>query len=138
VFKIVAAPDHPLAGIGGRVARSELARRLQIVLADRTDLSRDREFGVFSPQTWRLTDVFAKHSFLVSGLGWGGMPAHVVEKDIEEGRLVELTIEDAPDWKPARPMFITYCSDDPPGPAGRWFIEQLKTATAESKRSADG
>ncbi len=47
-----------------------------------------REFGVKSPSTWRLADLFAKHAFLVSGLGWG-MPLHAVAKDITE-RLIEL------------------------------------------------
>jgi hypothetical protein len=42
-----------------------------------------REFGVRSPTTWRLADLFAKHYFLLNGLGWGGMPLHAVRKDLE-------------------------------------------------------
>ena len=40
-----------------------------------------------SPTTWRLADLYAKHSFLLSGLGWGSMPLHAVERDLAEGRL---------------------------------------------------
>jgi len=43
-----------------------------------------------------LADLFAKHAFLLNGLGWGGMPMHAVQRDINEGRLVELAIEDVP------------------------------------------
>ena len=49
-----------------------------------------------SPTTWRLADLFAKHHFLLNGLGWGGMPLHAVRKDLEEGRLSVLPIEDVP------------------------------------------
>ena len=55
-----------------------------------------REFGVMSPTTWRLADLFAKHHFLLNGLGWGGMPLHAVRKDLEDGRLSVLPIEDVP------------------------------------------
>ena len=42
------------------------------------------EYGVMSPTTWRLADLYAKHSFLLSGLGWGSMPLHAVERDLAE------------------------------------------------------
>src|SRR6266550_446045 len=88
--------DHPLASVKGSIAKSELTKHVQLVLTDRTSLSEGREFGVMSPQTWRLADLFAKHAFLLNGLGWGGMPLHTVQRDIAEGRLVELSIEDVP------------------------------------------
>ena len=53
-----------------------------------------------SSKTWRLADLFAKHAFLLNGLGWGGMPMHAVQRDINEGRLVELAIEDVPPGGP--------------------------------------
>ena len=49
-----------------------------------------------SPSTWRLADLFAKHHFLLSGLGWGGMPLHAVQQDLDAGRLAALSIEDVP------------------------------------------
>ena len=91
-FTAVAAAGHPLAGYKGMIPRSELAKHVQIVLTDRSSLSNGREFGVMSTQTWRLADLFAKHAFLLNGLGWGGMPVHVVQQDIASGRLVELEI----------------------------------------------
>jgi hypothetical protein len=52
-----------------------LARHVQLVLTDRSKIFEGREFGVMSSSTWRLADLFAKHAFLVNGLGWGGMPS---------------------------------------------------------------
>jgi DNA-binding transcriptional LysR family regulator len=103
-----------------------LARHVQLVLTDRSTLSEGREFGVMSPSTWRLADLFAKHAFLLSALGWGGMPLQTVAKDIAEGRLVELSVEATPPGGLTLPMFAVYRDADPPGPAGRWMIDRLK------------
>jgi len=125
-FAMVASASHPLAAHRGVIAREELARHVQLVLTDRSDISSGREFGVMSPLTWRLADLFAKHTFLLSGLGWGGMPIHAVEKDIAEGRLVELSVEGIPAGGASLPILAVFPADSPPGPAGRWMIERLK------------
>ncbi len=99
---------------------------MQRVLTDRSTLTEGRNIGVMSPSTWRLADLFAKHAFLVSGLGFGGMPLHTVARDIAEGRLAELSIEEAPPGGLPLPMFAVYREGEPLGPAGRWIIERLK------------
>jgi DNA-binding transcriptional LysR family regulator len=123
---MVAAKTHPLASLKGLIPKSELAKHIQLVLTDRSELSVGTEFGVMSPSTWRLADLFAKHAFLLKGLGWGGMPVHTVKRDLNDGRLVELSIEDVPPGGIILPMAAVYPISKPPGPAGRWFIERLK------------
>ena len=130
-FVMVAAPDHPLAFVKGTIAKSELVKHVQLVLTDRTALSEGREFGVMSPQTWRLADLFAKHAFLLNGLGWGSMPVHAVERDLREGRLVKLSIEDVTSGGLIMPMSAVYPTSAPPGPAGRWLIERLKQCSSQ-------
>jgi DNA-binding transcriptional LysR family regulator len=128
---MVASPDHPLAKQGRSLTSCDLADHVQLVLTDRTDLSRGQEFGVFSPRTWRLADLGAKHAFLRAGLGWGGMPAAMVERDLKEGTLVEITLEDAPADGIILPMAAAFRADSPPGPAARWFIDKMKVLTAQ-------
>ncbi|HEX3603900.1 MAG TPA: LysR family transcriptional regulator [Steroidobacteraceae bacterium] len=123
---MVAARDHPLAAIKGIIAKTELAKHVQLVLTDRSALSAGREFGVMSPLTWRLGDLFAKHAFLLKGLGWGGMPLHAVKQDLREGRLALLTIEDLPAEGLIMAMSAVYLAAKPPGPAGRWLIDRLR------------
>jgi DNA-binding transcriptional LysR family regulator len=123
---MVASREHPLAQWSGIIPKTELAKHVQLVLTDRSALTRGREFGVMSPVTWRLSDLFAKHSFLLKGLGWGGMPLHTVEQDLRDQRLVKLRIEELPESGLSLPMFAVYPSAQPPGPAGRWLIERLK------------
>jgi DNA-binding transcriptional LysR family regulator len=132
---MVAAREHPLAMFSGPIPRAELAKHVQLVLTDRSNLTAGREFGVMSPLTWRLGDLFAKHAFLLKGLGWGGMPVHAVEQDLREGRLVKLPIEDVPEEGLILPMSAVYLTAKPPGPAGRWLIERLKQCPG--RRAAD-
>lgn len=129
---MVAAASHPLASYRGTIPKEELARHVQLVLTDRSNLSEGRNIGVMSRSTWHLADLFAKHAFLVWGLGFGGMPLHTVAKDLAEGRLVELAIEEAPPGGLPLPMFAIYREGEPPGPAGRWMIERLKNCPAEA------
>ena len=123
---MVAARDHPLTLHKGKIPKEVLSKHTQIVLTDRTQLSAGHELGVMSPTTWRLADLFAKHHFILNGLGWGGMPLHMVRKDLEEGRLSMLRIEDVPPGGLILPMSALWRTTAPPGPAGRWFIERLK------------
>ncbi len=123
---MVAAREHPLAMFNRVIPKTELAKHVQLVLTDGSDLTAGREFGVMSPLTWRLGDLYAKHAFLLKGLGWGGMPVHAVEQDLGEGRLVKLSIEDLPEKGLILPMSAVYLTAKPPGPAGRWLIERLR------------
>ena len=131
----VTSPRHPLAAYGRPIPSSELSKHIQLVLTDRSTLSKGQEFGVLSPRTWRLADLGAKHAFLRAGLGWGGMPAELVQSDLSRGSLVQIVTEDAPKGFVIS-MHAIYRTDAPPGIAGRWFIDRLKEgaeAAAHSK-----
>jgi DNA-binding transcriptional LysR family regulator len=122
----VAAAGHPLARLPAPIARSEAARHVQLILTDRSRLTEGRQFGVVNPQGWRLADLGAKHAFLRAGLGWGGMPRHMVEEDLARRTLVELTLEASPVLGAAFSMYACWRKDAPPGPAGRRFIALLR------------
>lgn len=134
-FLMVAAADHPLATYKGKIPKEILGKHTQIVLTDRSTLSSGREMGVMSPATWRLADLFAKHNFLLNGLGWGGMPLHIVQNDLKDGRLAVLQIEDVPPDGLVLSMSAVWQTKAPPGPAGRWFIERLKQIPVPSPKA---
>jgi DNA-binding transcriptional LysR family regulator len=123
----VASPAHPLALLKDPIPARVLAQHRQLVLTDRSELSKGRELGVFAANTWRLADLGAKHAFLRAGLGWGGMPAHVVETDLASGSLMKIEPEDFPKATRVMAMSAVFRTDTPPGPAGRWLIERLKS-----------
>jgi DNA-binding transcriptional LysR family regulator len=136
----VAAPGHPLAKIDGLVSRDEVRRHVQLVLSDRSGLTGTRDYGVLSPQTWRLADLGAKHAMLAAGLGWGSMPAHLVADDLVAGRLKQIHIQ--PETGGEKPIVLPLCSgyrrDRPPGPAGRWLLEHLAQMMETAPAAAEG
>jgi DNA-binding transcriptional LysR family regulator len=121
----VVSPAHALAATRGAVSASAVAKQVQLVLTDRTALTEGRDFGVLSPLTWRLADLGAKHAFLKAGLGWGTMPLHMVEADLDSGALVKVRVQGLP-RDLLMPMRVVFRKDAPPGPAARTFIAQLK------------
>jgi DNA-binding transcriptional LysR family regulator len=135
-FAFVASPSHPLASLKGPIPARVLAQHRQLVLTDRSELSQGKDFGVFSANTWRLADLGAKHAFLRAGLGWGGMPVDVIETDLADESLVKIRIEDIPDVNIAMVMSAVFRTDRPPGRAGRWLIDRLKSSTAARARPA--
>ncbi len=118
----VAAPGHPLAN--QPVVPGAAATHVQLVLADRSPLTAGRDFGVLGSRTWRLADLGAKHSLLLAGVGWGGMPEPLVRADLAAGRLVRLAL---PEWAEVRyPLALIHRADTPPGPAARWLMARLR------------
>jgi DNA-binding transcriptional LysR family regulator len=121
----VVSPAHPLATMRGAVSASAVAKHVQLVLADRTTLTEGRDFGVLSPLTWRMADLGAKHAFLRAVLGWGHMPLHMVQADLDSGVLVKIRVQGLP-RDVLMSMRVVFRKDAPPGPAARAFIAQLK------------
>jgi DNA-binding transcriptional LysR family regulator len=123
----VAAPSHPLARMD-RIVPGATRQHLQLVLTDRSPLTEGRDFSVASPRTWRLADLGAKHALLLEGIGWGGMPRHAVADDLKAGRLVELTMPEAPPVLYG--LNALWRKDCPPGPATSWMLDAFQDALA--------
>lgn len=122
----VAAPQMPMARHDGPVPLNIAQQHIQIVLTDRSTLTRDRDFGVQSERTWRVGDLGAKLALLQAGLGWGHMPLAMVRDDLAAGRLRRIELEGpGPGILPMRAIFPI---DRLPGPAGRHFLDDLVRA----------
>jgi DNA-binding transcriptional LysR family regulator len=120
----VAAPDHPLARAGKN--KPGAARdHIQLVLTDRSPLTKSTDFAVVSPRTWRLADLGSKHLLLKAGIGWGNMPLPMVAEDLQTGRLVRLDLPDARGG--AYGLEAIYRTDAPPGPAAAWLIARFQS-----------
>lgn len=119
----VAAPTHPLAK-AGEVAPGEARKHLQLVLTDRSPLTAGHDFSVLSPRSWRLADLGAKHALLKEGIGWGSMPRHNVQADIDSGALVELHLPERPSLHYA--LVALWRKDCPPGPAAVWVLDEMR------------
>jgi len=131
----VVAPSHALAARRGPIPLEMAEAQTQLVLTDRSALTRGQDFGVQSKNTWRLSDLGAKHAFLLAGLGWGHMPLPMVEADLQAGRLVPIALEGP--GPGILPMHAIYKADVLPGPAARWLLDRMQAGAGHQGRAAD-
>ena len=119
----VAAAHHPLASPDGN-SPGAAREHVQLVVYDRSSLTKGKDFSVIANRTWRLADLGAKHMLLRAGIGWGVMPVAMVEDDLAKGVLIQLEIPDLAPFDYT--LDAIYRTDTPPGPAATWLIERFR------------
>jgi DNA-binding transcriptional LysR family regulator len=127
----VARHDHPLALAKPPAPGALLRQYAQVVLRDsgRGDLTQDinvLEGGL----RWSVTDVSAKLEIIHAGMGWGGMPEHVVAPALREGSLCALDVAEFHVREIA--LFVMRRLDQTPGPVAQALWSRLARA-AESR-----
>lgn len=86
---------HPLARISGVVPAVRLREHAQIVLRDSARGDLTQNVNVLSGGLrWTVTDVTAKLELIEAGMGWGGLPEHVVSAALARGSLVALQVRE--------------------------------------------
>ncbi|MCB1042877.1 MAG: LysR family transcriptional regulator [Acidobacteria bacterium] len=121
-FIPVAAPHHPLATLN-TIDETELSACIQIVVSSKSARWKDVSLGVaLGAKIWRVPDLFTKRQFLCDGLGWGNMPAPMVADDLEQGRLVRLTMDALAE---SAQMMLVRSRDRSLGPAGRFLWQSI-------------
>jgi DNA-binding transcriptional LysR family regulator len=129
---MLVSSQHPLARHRKPIPMAALSAHIQLVHTDVSDRARGAG-SVLSHRMWRLSHLGAKHAFLRAGFGFGSLPMHLVEQDLASGALVQIDIEDAPPENQTVVMSAVYRTDSPPGPAGRWFIDRLKSEDLQQR-----
>lgn len=124
----VAAPDHPLgerAAAGEPIGREHLKGERQLASASARGVA---TADPLSARVWPVADQGVRRALLLRGFGWGVVPAHVVQADLDDGALVPLDLA-FPGAAPAHETLLAiHRRNTPPGPAGRWMIEAMRAA----------
>ncbi len=90
----VAHADHPLAQGEQVKLLAEVQPHVQVIVADSSRGRLNQSFDVMpGARRWRVTDVAAKKEIILAGLGWGGLPEHVISAELASGQLVPLRID---------------------------------------------
>lgn len=134
----VCAAEHPLAAFDGPIPLATLREHTRLVLTDRTPLTGERDIAVAGEDNWRLADLSTKQACLLSGFGWGNMPAHMVAGQLKRGRLVRLRVLEWDLDQLTVPIFVVHRAASPPGPAGRWLIDVIEQKNPSSAQSQSG
>ncbi|HIC7214010.1 LysR family transcriptional regulator [Burkholderia stabilis] len=119
----VAAPGHPLAQRSTRIPLSEAREHTQLVLTDRSKVTEGQSFGIYATRTWKVADLGAKHRMLLAGLGWGSMPMHLIEDDLQRGLLVAIKLSDRRVIRYG--LSLIRRADRTSGPAAKWLMDYL-------------
>lgn len=122
----VVAPAHPLAKLGRPASADDLEEHIQLVLSDPAAPD-GPNYGVVGTKAWRFVDLARRLDFLLAGLGWCRMPAHLVAPYLADGHLVALTIrDDLPRASQPLTIYAAHMRDRTLGRAGTWLLSELR------------
>ncbi len=84
----VVSADFPLLKQQGPITQKDLAPYIQVI--ERTDSSETGASRSINPysQHWYVNDVLMKKQIILSGQSYGLLPYYLIEKELEEGKLV--------------------------------------------------
>lgn len=138
-FVAVAHPDHALHGMNRPLTFQDLENQLQVVIRD-SGRQQPRDVGwLGSEQRWTVGSLATAASFVSSGLGFAWLPRHMIGRELREGSLKPLPLEQGGSRQPA---FYLYSSKEKPlGPATQILVELLRrfdTACLETHAPAEG
>lgn len=122
----VAAPDHPLAQAQGALTSADVADHRQIAPSARAaSLFPLRMVS----DVWEVAELGLRLAMLREGLGWGVLPRHAAQDDLDAGRLVALPF-DAADGRFRVPLFAVHRTDAELGPARRLLLQAWRKSFA--------
>ena len=124
-FIAVAHPEHALLAMGRALSVQDLHGHMQVVIRD-SGRQQPRDVGwLGAEQRWTVGSLSTAASFVGSGLGFAWLPRHMIERELREGTLAALPLEQGGS---RHPTFYLYSNKDKPlGPATQILVELLRT-----------
>jgi DNA-binding transcriptional LysR family regulator len=97
VIRPVAHRTFEAAQRSGFLSRMEMQGYAQIIVAGTggPDFQQTRDV-LSGGRRWTVSDFTTKKSVIMNGLGWGGLPEHMIEPELKSGELVALNVEGFP------------------------------------------
>ncbi len=90
----VVAPGFLRFPISQSITPGQMRDYVQCVIRDTARSSPPRDyFLVEGARSWTVSDQLMKKELIMQGMGWGHMPHYLVERELEEGKLLPLTGE---------------------------------------------
>lgn len=124
----VAASCFPPAQEKRKLFKEEMRKYVQILVKDSSRHSPKVDYAVLEGgRHWRVNDIFMKKRMILSGVGWGGLPYHLIEEELKTGSLVPLDIEGIDVFQCQ--MQVTRRRDQPRGLVAEKLWEYFKQAS---------
>ncbi|UCE89091.1 MAG: LysR family transcriptional regulator [Pseudomonadota bacterium] len=122
-FVAVAAPDHPLHGLGREVALGDLERERQVIVRD-SGMRRQRDTGwLGAEQRWTVSSIDSAVAAVCAGLGFAWLPRHAIAAQLRDGALAPVALGKGQVYRAQ--LFLVYGQHNP-GPAVRQLAGLLE------------
>jgi len=128
------APHHPLAKLAQPLEASTIAAHRIITVADTARSLTPITIGVMPGQdVLTMPSMAAKLEALLRGMGCGNLPASMVRRHLEAGRLVHLSTDHGRRIVPLHYAWRNSSASggQPPGKALTWWLQQLASPTTQ-------
>ncbi len=126
-FIAVAHPQHPLQQLQRMLTSQDLESHMQVVIRDSGRLQPRDSGWLGAEQRWTVGSLATAATFVGHGLGFAWLPSHLIERDLQEGRLKPLPLENG-----GRRLerFSLYANKERSlGPATQILVELLKAGS---------
>jgi DNA-binding transcriptional LysR family regulator len=123
-FVAVAHPEHPLHQMQRVLTFQDLESQLQVVIRD-SGRQQPRDVGwLGAEQRWTVGSLATAATFVSSGLGFAWLPRHLIERELKEGLLKALPLDQGGS---RHPVFYLYANKDKPlGPATQILTDLIR------------
>lgn len=132
----VASAGFPAAQKSGVRSRREMQGYTQVIVSGTGGKDFDQSRDVLSGgQRWSVSDFEAKKSIIKAGLGWGGIPDHMMRGELASGELVPLSVDGFPPRHTE--IFAIRRRDRPMGKVMTAIWTSIETGTRTGDASSD-
>ena len=107
-------------------SQEDMRRHVHILVADSGRLNPKPHVNIVpGGKCWFVNDYACKKALILAGMGWGRLPAHMIQPELDAGLLHPIQIEGIRD-KQRVPIFIIRDFKHTPGPVAQHLWEQFK------------
>lgn len=110
-----------------QTSQEEMRRHVHILVADSGHVNPSPHVNIIpGGKCWLVNDYACKKALILAGLGWGRLPAHMIQPELDAGMLHPIQIEGIRN-KQRVPIFIIRDFKHTPGPVAHHLWEQFKS-----------
>ncbi|OOZ40991.1 LysR family transcriptional regulator [Solemya pervernicosa gill symbiont] len=124
-FTAVAHPDHSLHQHNRELSANDIGHEMQVVIRDSG--SRPQDVGwLGAGHRWTVSSIATAITTISSGLGFGWLPNHAIERQLQEGTLKPLPLRGNQSY--SAQLYLIFGRQEGIGPATRKLAEILYQA----------
>ncbi|WP_022950236.1 LysR family transcriptional regulator [Leucothrix mucor] len=120
----VAAPNYIPVGPDTLISQAQMRQYPHILISDTGTSPLDHVNVLTGGQRWFVNDYHIKKTLILASMGWARIPAHMVQREVADGRLVELAIENF-NYTGRMPIYLIRLRGHPHSELAREFWDEV-------------